>query len=286
MGTLGGGNHFLEAQYDQFNNVWFMVHSGSRNIGKKICDHFNDIALNLNKKWHSNCNIPFLPVDTLEGQLYLQWMNIALRFALLNRRVMLESIKNYLPSLFPNVKFLETNNIDPTNPNFFQANQENNKDNNYILNIHHNYASLEHHYNQNLWIHRKGATLASNNIGIIPGSMGSNSYITKGLNNKESLYSSSHGAGRLMGRMDFNRLSNNPAKLEEIENSLKNITHTPFGPVNNRKKNAPPLLDVSEAPNAYKNIDQVMQNQSDLVSTLFKLQPIINWKDSNSPKDD
>lgn len=264
MGTLGGGNHFIEVQADENGTIWVMVHSGSRNIGKKICDHFDKISQNLNSMWYSNSIIPFLPATSTEGKQYIGWMNIALQFAYFNRKAMLEEIERNILHYFPNMN-CTTEEICGDR----------------ILNIHHNYASLENHFGRNLWVHRKGATLASEKtIGIIPGSMGTASYIVKGLGKPESLNSCSHGSGRKMGRNVFNQTYNTPDKIKEIEESMKGITHTKFGKATSRKGKDLNMLDVSEAPQAYKDIEDVIKNEADLVQPIVKLRPIINWKDT------
>jgi len=267
MGTLGGGNHFCELQVDDSQGfIWVMVHSGSRNIGKKVCDHFNKIAEALNKQWHSNTSIPFLPADTDEGRAYIGWMNMCLNFAFYNRMAMLEEIERNMLHYFPNMK-INTKEIGLSVDK--------------IINIHHNYAALENHFGHNFWVHRKGATLASEKtVGIIPGSMGTFSYIVRGLGEKNSLNSCSHGSGRRMGRNVFNQAYNTPEKMKEIENSMEGITHTKFGRATSRKGKDLGMLDVSEAPQAYKDIEDVIANEADLIRPLFKLRPIINWKDS------
>jgi len=144
-----------------------------------------------------------------------------------------------------------------------------------VINIHHNYTSLENHHGYNVWVHRKGATKATDKtIGIIPGSMGTASYITKGKGNHLSLQSSSHGAGRLMGRREFSRQMKD--RHEEIDKSLEGVIHSKFGAFDYGKDKG--LKDVSEAPTAYKSIDDVMDNQKDLVDILVKLTPKISIK--------
>jgi tRNA-splicing ligase RtcB len=231
-----------------------MLHSGSRNIGKRVCDYFNSVAKFKNDMWYSNnYDIPFLPIDSLEGKSYLNWMTFAMGFALLNRKAMMEEMKRNLSHYFPSCIYDE------------------------MINIHHNYASLEHHMGKDVWVHRKGATLArKDTVGIIPGSMGTSSYIVRGLGNKMSLESCSHGAGRTMGRKAFNMLNNTPEKLAEIEKQMEGIVYTKFGRAT-RGKDAG-MKDVSEAPDAYKSIDTIMQNQLDLVEPIVKLTPLINWK--------
>jgi tRNA-splicing ligase RtcB (3'-phosphate/5'-hydroxy nucleic acid ligase) len=262
LGTLGSGNHFLEVQVDESGNVWVMIHSGSRNIGKKIGDYFNNVAQDLNAKWFSEARtIPFLPTDTPEGKAYLAWMDFALRFAFLNRKVMLDDVKDVFSKVFHQVKWTTQQVVDDCVGD--------------MINIHHNFAAIENHHGKNVWVHRKGATKAfSGMTGIIPGSMGSSSYIVQGLGNHLSLMSCSHGAGRKMGRMQFNRTMKD--SFAQIEDSLKGVLHTDFGEVNRGKDKG--LKDVSEAPGAYKNIDEVISQELDLIKVLVKLNPRISIK--------
>jgi tRNA-splicing ligase RtcB len=135
--------------------------------------------------------------------------------------------------------------------------------------IHHNYANLEHHYGKNLWVHRKGATSAKKNeIGIIPGSMGTSSYIVKGFGNRKSFMSCSHGAGRKMSRTDacLN------LKEEDCIKDMEGIYFDGFGTVSRGK--AKGKIDLSEAPRAYKDIEEVISNEQDLVEPLIKLSPL------------
>ena len=265
MGTLGGGNHFIEVQVDEQGFLWVMVHSGSRNIGKKVCDRFNEIAEKLNKQWYSNSTIPFLPATSDEGRHYLGWMNMALQFAFYNRKAILDDVQKNLLHYFPNM-VLTTTNIAGCND---------------FINIHHNYAALENHFGKNVWVHRKGATLASEKtIGIIPGSMGTSSYIVRGRGERNSLSSCSHGAGRKMGRKVFNVAYNTPEKIKEVQDSMVGITHTKFGQATSRNGKNLHMLDMSEAPQAYKDIESVISNEADLVMPLFKLRPLISWKDA------
>jgi tRNA-splicing ligase RtcB len=266
VGTLGGGNHFLELQEDEYSGkVYAMVHSGSRNIGKQVCDHFTKVAANLNARWYSKSEIPFLPTTSDEGQEYLRWMAFSLQFSKLNKVLMLESVQTTLLEAYPEL------GIEFDEP----------------VIIHHNYAALENHLGHNWWVHRKGATSAkAEHAGIIPGSMGTPSYLTRGLGNVLSLTSSSHGAGRRMGRMDFNRSIDSAAKREEVEKSLTGVTHLPFTAPQRRKRkehafvttDTRSLIDCSEAPGAYKDIDEVMENQKDLVQGVIKLTPFLCLK--------
>jgi len=262
LGTLGSGNHFVEIQYDEDDNIWVMLHSGSRNIGKRVCDYFNDIAKDLNEKWYSNgAEIPFLPVDTEQGKAYLAWMDFSLRFAFLNRMVMLDSVKKDLQYEFSTIKFITKEVVQDTVGD--------------IINIHHNFAQLENHFGKNYWVHRKGATMARYGMtGIVPGSMGTNSYIVKGLGNEKSLSSCSHGAGRNSSRTAFNREYKD--RMDEIKESLKDVVHSDFGKVGMGKDKD--MLDVSESPQAYKDINEVMANQNDLVEILVKLKPLLCMK--------
>lgn len=292
LGTLGGGNHFMEIDYDDQGFVWIVIHSGSRNIGKKVGDYFNQLAKDQNSVWQSlvapalpempaivpanesvlkYCDaitkykkdleqmreIPFLPVNTPEGKAYLVWMDFALKFAYLNRAVMMNEVKNCLQHEFPTIDW------EPE------------------INIHHNYAAIENHFGKNVWVHRKGATSAKQDeTGVIPGSMGTATYITKGLANPNSLMSCSHGAGRRKGRKAFNIEANTPEMMEAIKKAMEGVVHTRFGKETNRKGKETGMLDVAEAPQAYKDIEDVMANQVDLVKPIHKLLPLINWKDA------
>jgi tRNA-splicing ligase RtcB (3'-phosphate/5'-hydroxy nucleic acid ligase) len=250
ISSLGGGNHFQEIQYDENDNVWIMIHSGSRNIGHKIATYFHEKAIELNKKWYSAHPIGFLPTSTTEGKEYIAYMNFALQFAFYNRKQMMSDVQDVLQSYFGGtIKFEK------------------------MINIHHNYASLENHLGKNVWVHRKGATLADKKtIGIIPGSMGTSSYIVRGLGNKLSLNSCSHGAGRCMGRMEFNR--QNQDKINSIKEELKDIVYSDFSRVKKGRKDLD-MFDVSEVPGAYKDIEEVMNNQKDLVEIVHTLNPLI-----------
>ena len=186
LGTLGGGNHFIEFQKGSDGFIWIMIHSGSRNIGYQVANHYNKLAISLNEKWHSKVpkewQLAFLPIDSKEGQAYLEEMQYCVNFALANRSLMMDRIKAAFSETIENIEFGD------------------------MINIAHNYATIEHHFGKNVMIHRKGATRAyTNDIGIIPGSQGTKSYIVKGLGNTESFKSCSHGAGRVMGRKQAQR---------------------------------------------------------------------------------
>ena len=243
LGTLGGGNHFIEIQKGSDGHIWFMVHSGSRNLGFKVAKHYNNIAIELNKKWESivtkDQELAFLPLDTDEATNYLTEMKYALDFAKANRNLMVERIKEAFNSVTDNGVSFEKE-----------------------INIHHNYARMENHFGANVMIHRKGTTSAKcGELGIIPGSQGTSSYIIKGRGNPESFRSCSHGAGRKMGR----KRAQSSLNLEEEQKRLedKNIIHS----IRNKG-------DLDEASGAYKDIDIVMEEQKDLIDIVVKLEPL------------
>jgi len=238
LGTLGGGNHFIEIQKGSDGFIWIMVHSGSRNLGFKVAKHYNELATKLNEYWHSSVlkkwELAFLPVDSEEGQAYIREMNYCVEFALANRKLMMERVCEMFVGVLK----------EP------------------MINIAHNYASLENHFSQNFWIHRKGATKAyEGTIGIIPGSQGTNSYIVKGKGNIDSFQSCSHGAGRTMGRKQAQRELNLEKEVKFLED--KGILHSIRG-----------VNQLDEAPSAYKSIEKVMENQKDLVDIEVELKPL------------
>jgi tRNA-splicing ligase RtcB len=241
LASLGSGNHFLEIQKGSDGHIWIMIHSGSRNFGLKIADYYNKLAKELNKKWFAGIDpkwdLAFLPVDSEEGQAYIREMNYAVEFALANRKLMMDRIMGIFIDETMACRMDETN-------------------------IAHNYVSLENHFGENVWVHRKGATLArKGTIGIIPGSQGTKSYIVKGLGNKESFESCSHGAGRTMSRtkaIDTLNLEDEIKKMDDL-----GIVH------GMRNKS-----DLDECASAYKNIDEVMENQKDLIEILVELTPL------------
>ncbi len=253
LGSLGGGNHFIEIQKGNDGHIWIMIHSGSRNLGKQVADHYNNIAIELNKKWHSSVpkewELAFLPIDSEEGQAYIREMNYCVDFALANRKLMMDRIKQ----IFVN-ESLALRGICNTigQQHAFEP----------MINIAHNYARMENHYGQNVMVHRKGATLATTDtVGIIPGSQGSKSYIVLGKGNAESFNSCSHGAGRKMGRKEAE-------KTLDLEEEIKKLND--IGVIHGIRGKK----DLDEATGAYKNIDEVMSNQSDLVEILVELTPL------------
>ncbi len=243
IGTLGGGNHFIEIQKGSDNLVWVMIHSGSRNIGLKVAEHYNKIAIQLNERWHSSVekkhDLALLPIETQEAKDYLAEMQYCIDFAFANRLLMMENIK----SVFSTVMGECYSEID-------------------FINIAHNYARWESHYGTNVIVHRKGATSArKGEIGIIPGSQGTRSYIVKGKGNPESFQSCSHGAGRSMGRKQAQRELNLEEEIAKLND--KGIVHS-----------IRQIKDLDEATGAYKDICVVMENQSDLVEILVELNPL------------
>jgi tRNA-splicing ligase RtcB len=242
LGTLGGGNHFIEIQKGNDGRVWLMIHSGSRNLGYKVANHYNHLAMDLNRKWGSkippNWQLAFLPLDTPAGQIYLQEMRYCVEFAYANRQMMMERVKEALLSV--------------VQPVFFEP----------MINIAHNYAAMEEHFGKKVIVHRKGATRAqADEIGIIPGSQGTPSYIVRGKGNRESFESCAHGAGRKMGRKQAQRQLDLEQEKKRLDD--QGILHAIRS-----------AGDLDEAAGAYKNIDEVIDNQLDLVEVLVELRPL------------
>ena len=248
VGSLGGGNHFIELQEDQDGYLCLMIHSGSRHLGKAICDHFHKKASELNKRWYSEVkdeyHLSFLPVHTDEGQQYIHWMNLAMDYAYENRAHMLDKTCCIVKEL-----------IEKHTGHTVEFGQE--------INCHHNYAALEHHYDANVWVHRKGATrVREGELAVIPGAMGSYSYVVQGKGHKESFCTSSHGAGRNYSRTGARQAFS----VEEVIVDLKEQGVV----LGKRKKN-----DVAEECRfAYKDIDEVMAQQQDIVTPKRKLKTI------------
>lgn len=236
LGTLGGGNHFIEFQVDENGMLWVTIHSGSRNLGKKVADHYNAAAVELNKKW--NVKVPpehqlaFLPVENIMAELYWEEMNYCVAFAERNRALMMSTIAGI---------------ICATGEEFDMP---------------HNYAAWENHFGENVMVHRKGAMRArAGEIGIIPGSQGTASYIVEGLGNADSFMSCSHGAGRAMGRKEAQRKLNLEDEIRRMDE--QGIIH------GMRSKN-----DLDEAASAYKDIDAVIEQEKDLIKVVTRLKPV------------
>lgn len=248
VGTLGGGNHFIELQEDDEGYLGIMLHSGSRHFGKMVCDYYHNKARELNEMWYSQVpdeyRLAFLPVAAKEGEEYIRWMQLALDFAFENRERMMEKTKEVVE------RWLEK--YTGQTISYHTG-----------VNCHHNYAALEHHYDKNVWVHRKGATRVNNGeLAVIPGAMGSYSYVVMGTGNKESFCTSSHGAGRAYSRKG----AMDAFSCEEVMNDLK-----AQGVVLGKHKKS----DVAEESRfAYKDIDQVMECQKDLVIPVKRLKTI------------
>ena len=242
IGTLGGGNHFIEIQQDQDGFIWLMIHSGSRNIGYKVAGHYNRVAEERNRRFGmvvpAQWQLAFLETDSPEGRLYLAEMQYCVDFALANRALMMERLIDAVQGHCSPVHFGE------------------------MINVAHNYAARERHFDKEVLVHRKGATRAGKDeLGIIPGSQGTTSYIVRGLGNEESFSSCSHGAGRKLGRKQAQRqldLQKEVALLERQE-----ILHAIRG-----------KRDLEEASGAYKDIEEVMSRQRDLVVPVTTLRPL------------
>lgn len=243
LGTLGGGNHFIEIQKGSDGHIWIMIHSGSRNLGLQVAKHYNRVAKEFNKKEGykvpPSYDLAYLDIDSDIGQAYLQEMNYCVEFAFSNRKLMMINIQK---------AFAEEFGTDFTELDF--------------INIAHNYARAENHFDTDVIVHRKGATSArKNEVGIIPGSQGTKSYIVNGLGNPESFESCSHGAGRILGRKKAQKVLDLKTEIDAL--NKKGIIHS----IRNQK-------DLDEAPSAYKNIDIVMENQKDLVEIMIELSPL------------
>jgi tRNA-splicing ligase RtcB len=242
IGTLGGGNHFIEIQHGSDNRIWLMIHSGSRNIGYKVAGYYNKLAVQLAareknaipKAWQ----LAMLPLHSAIGRQYLAEMQYCVEFARANRSQMMAVFQEIVADITGCDRFDEP------------------------LDVAHNYAARELHFFHEVWVHRKGATRAfAGERGIIPGSQGSRSYIVRGLGNPQSFMSCSHGAGRVLGRKEAQRVLNLKEEIEKL--NARNVLHA----IRHRS-------DLEEAPGAYKDISKVIANQHDLIEVLIELQPL------------
>lgn len=241
-GTLGSGNHFIEIQADNNGAIWVMIHSGSRGMGKMLCDHFNTLARvvehvpGIVPKW----DLDALDFDSEIGQSYWQCMSAALDFAYENRYAMLDVAISAIEEA-----------VGQTVSTTVQGD------------IHHNYAALETHFGERVVVHRKGAVRADHRaMVIIPGSMETGSFIGDGLENLDSFKSCSHGAGRKLSRGEARR----GRTVDDLECSLseKGILL--------QAENPKKVLE--EGGHAYKDIDYVMDHQTDLVTARIALRPL------------
>ena len=248
LGTLGSGNHFIEISLDENQQVWVVLHSGSRGIGNKLAMRNIKVAQKLMDNMFITLKDPdlaYLIEKTPEFEKYIKDLLWAQDFALLNREEMMDRVMTEISYLF----FKE---------NGHQAEIELER-----INCHHNFTQQENHFGANVWLTRKGAIqMKQGQLGIIPGSMGTRSYIVSGLENRMSFNSAPHGAGRRMSRNKARGL----ITMAELESAMVGVTW--------RKRDA--LID--EAPAAYKDIDEVMENSKELVKIEHTLKQILNVK--------
>lgn len=241
LGTLGGGNHFIELCLDENDDVWIMLHTGSRGFGNKLASYFIELAKKDMEKYFINLpdkDMAYFPSKTNNYIDYMIGLKLASEYAFENRRVMMENVVNTLRlKHFPQIQTNET-----------------------AINCHHNYVNTEHHFGENVLVTRKGAVRArTTDLGVIPGSMGAKSFIVRGKGNADSFCSCSHGAGRIMSRTKAKKTFT----MEDHNQSTLNVEC--------RKD-----IDVlDETPKAYKNIDDVMKAQEDLIEIVHTLKQIV-----------
>lgn len=243
LGTLGGGNHFIEICIDEEEHIWVMLHSGSRGIGNQIGTYFINKAKEQMEKWHIKLpdnNLAYLPFKTELFDDYMFAVYWAQEYALNNRRLIMANVLKALTATMPEFDIINEG-----------------------VSCHHNYVAIENHFGENVYITRKGAIRArSGDLGIIPGSMGTKSFIVRGKGNKDSFCSCSHGAGRTMSRTEARKrftAADLAAQTKGIECPKDDAC-------------------VDEIPAAYKDIDKVMENQSDLIDIVHTLRQVINIK--------
>ncbi len=247
MGTLGSGNHFVEVCLDPDDNVWVVLHSGSRGVGNKLAMRHIKTAKNLMKRYFIDLPDPDLAYfveGTPEFGEYMRDLHWAQAYALENREVMMDAVLGDISQTIGGwVGSMEKRRI----------------------NCHHNYTAKEHHHGRDVWVTRKGAIRARvGDYGVIPGSMGTSSFIVRGLGNKASFCSSAHGAGRAMSRKQANR-----------DYTEKDLAVLMEGKTWMSEKGGK-LVD--EIPNAYKDIHTVMSEQADLVEIVVELTQCLNYK--------
>lgn len=243
IGTLGGGNHFIEICLDASDRVWVMLHSGSRNIGKHIGETYITMAKKACEKWKIKLPDPdlaYFPKETEGFVSYVKAVEWAQRYAYLNRQEMADVIYSVMAEMFPGFECIEE-----------------------VVNTHHNYISLENHFKKNVYVTRKGAIrVRDGELGIIPGSMGAKSFIVRGKNtpgNKLSFNSCSHGAGRKMSRSQAKK----EFTLEDFKKQTEGVVCAKSASL------------VDEIPGAYKDIETVMKNQEDLIDVVHTLKQIL-----------
>lgn len=240
LGSLGGGNHFIEVQADPDGKAYVMLHSGSRSVGKKICDYWHKRALELNEKWHSELphkDLAYLPWGTDEARGYFDDMNLAMSWAEQNRAHMLADVREASFEVFGGDHAPAV-----------------------VTDIHHNYAAWENHLGRNGIVHRKGAVRAhAGETVLIPGSMGTASYVATGLGNVSAFKSCQHGAGRARSRSAT-------LKLETEEQFTASLAGILLG------GKAAQARD--ESPFAYKDVEVVMADAADLVTNAIRMRPL------------
>ena len=248
VGTLGSGNHFVEVCLDENQKVWLVLHSGSRGVGNQIASFHIRVAqklMALRKVPLKDRDLAYLPEETQEFKDYIRDLLGAQDFALANREEMMDrAMKELSYTMFDE-------------PGHEQAMTKQR------INCHHNFTQLETHFGKSMWITRKGAIqMTPGQLGVIPGSMGTRSYIVSGLGNPMSYNSAPHGAGRRMSRAKARKMFT----MEDLEKSMEGIS----------ARLRPQLID--EIPGAYKDIDQVIENSRELVKIEHTLKQIVNVK--------
>jgi tRNA-splicing ligase RtcB len=240
LGTLGGGNHFIEVCLDEAGRAWVMLHSGSRGIGNAIGTYFIELArkdAERNQLRLPDRDLAYFPEGARHFDDYVEAVGWAQDYARANREEMMELVVEAMRRHLPAFEVTGT-----------------------AVNCHHNYVERERHYGEDVWLTRKGAIRArAGDLGIIPGSMGARSYIVRGKGSQESFHSCAHGAGRRMSR-----------NMAQKVFSLHDLASQTDGVVCRKDKG---VLD--EIPGAYKDIDEVMANQSDLVEVVHTLKQVL-----------
>jgi tRNA-splicing ligase RtcB len=248
LGTLGGGNHFIELAEDADGAVWVTLHSGSRGVGNKIGNHYIKVAQELCRKMSIQLpdrDLAYLPEHHPAFAAYMRDLHWAQQFALHNRNEMMDRVLTEVSQAV-----------------YGEAGHESALELQRI-NSHHNFTEQEHHFGQNVWVTRKGAIRArKDNWAMIPGSMGTRSYIVVGKEHPMSFYSAPHGAGRRYSRTKARSLFS----MEDLGRAMAGIEY----------RHSKVLLD--EIPGAYKDIDEVMENAKDLVEVKYVLKQFVNVK--------
>lgn len=243
LGSLGSGNHFIEISLDEIDDVWMFLHSGSRGIGNRIAKHHIGVAQRLARQWWIELPHPdlaYLVEGTPEFAAYIRELRWAQHFALLNREEMMDRVANQLG------RFLGTDVEERER-----------------INCHHNFTESEMHFGKRVWVSRKGAIMAdAGRPGLIPGSMGTASYVVEGRGNPVALNSSPHGAGREYSRSAARKTFTH----EQLREAMAGIEY----------RDTDAFID--EIPQAYKPIDRVMADAADLVTVRHTLRQIVNVK--------